>query len=101
MDGESRLCLVLGHGSHDPDSPRGRARRAVPRRLDRPGGSGRRHRLHPIAAVSYFAEKTGSKALKWIAELSVVVFGIYCISYLTAWETWLLTRLVRGNCWSA
>jgi len=44
MGGESPLCLVLGHGSHDPDPPRGRARRAGPGRLDRPGRARRRHR---------------------------------------------------------
>ena len=42
-----RLCLVLGHGSHDPDPARRRARRAGPGRLDRPGGAGRRHEPHP------------------------------------------------------
>ena len=47
VGGKSRLCLVLGHGSHDPDPPRGRARRAGPGRLDRPGGAGRRHQPHP------------------------------------------------------
>jgi hypothetical protein len=47
VGGRARLCLVLGHGSHDPDPPRGRARRARLGRLDRPGGAGRCHRPHP------------------------------------------------------
>jgi hypothetical protein len=45
-----------------------------------------------IAAVAYFAEKTGSKTLRFIAGFSSTVFSLYCWSYLAAWEPWLLNR---------
>jgi hypothetical protein len=46
-----------------------------------------------IAAVSYFAEKTKSKTLHFIAEFSLVLFYLYCFTYLYAWEPWLLNRV--------
>jgi hypothetical protein len=51
-----------------------------------------------IAAVSYFAEKTKSKALHLIAEFSLIIFLLYCITYLYAWEPWLMNR-VKSPIW--
>ena len=37
-----------------------------------------------IAAVSYFSEKTSSNTLRFIAKFSLLIFSIYCVTYLYA-----------------
>jgi hypothetical protein len=51
-----------------------------------------------IAALSYFAEKTGSKTLNHIARFSLLIFSLYCIRYLFSWEPWLI-NLIHSPIW--
>jgi len=62
VGGRARLRLVLGHGSHDPDSRSGAARRAGSRRLDDPRGVGRRHQPHPSSHVGNCGQLSKSRA---------------------------------------